>query len=126
MDFSRHGNAITELGAEVGHDVARIFASNNLANLGVKLSSFWTTGGLGDMRVVRKDPLSIEVKNCLDSVSWKLGAQATSCTLKKTFMMTVFEDVLNKSIRIEETECCRRQAPACRFTVSEKLAVSPY
>ena len=117
-DPFRHKEAFIKLGAELGHEVAKIFTTDNLADLATNFSSFWTTGGLGEMKVVQIEPLLIETRNCYDCAGWKLGAVATSCRFKGRFIKTVFEDVLNKSVRIEEIECCRRQAPGCLFNIS--------
>lgn len=117
-DSFRHKEAIIKLGAELGHEVAKIFATDSLADLATQFSLFWTTGGLGEMKVVQTDPLLIQGRNCYDCAGWKLDASPNSCAFKKRFIKTVFDDVLNKSIRIDEMECCRRAAQACLFSVS--------
>ncbi|MBI3022154.1 MAG: hypothetical protein HYY68_00325 [Thaumarchaeota archaeon] len=114
----RHKEAIIKLGAELAHEVAKVFTSDNLADLAAQFSLFWTTGGLGEMRVIQTDPLLIQGRNCYDCAGWKLVASPTSCVFKKRFIKTVFEDVLNRSVRIDEIECCRRMAQACLFSVS--------
>ncbi len=114
----RHREAINKLGEELGHEVAKIFTADNLASLATEFSSFWTTGGFGEMKVIETDPLLIQARNCYDCTGWRMGASAGSCTFKRRFMKAVLEDVLNRSVRIEEIECCRRPAPACLFRVS--------
>lgn len=117
LDPIKYRKAIIKLGEELGHEVAKIFATDNLADLARQFSSFWTKGGLGEMKVVQTDPLLIQGRNCYDCAGWNLSASLTSCTFKKRFIRTVFEDVLKKSVRIDEIECCRRSAPACLFSV---------
>lgn len=116
-DPIRHREAIDKLGEELAHDVASIFTATNLSELAAQFSFFWSGGGLGTMKIVQSEPLLIEVKNCYDCAGWKMNASITACIFKKKFMKTVFEDMLSKSVRIEEIECCRRPAPACLFSV---------
>lgn len=116
-DAVRHREAINKLGEELGHEVAKIFTADDLAGLATEFSSFWKEGGLGEMEVVQTDPLLIRGTNCYDCTGW-LDIAVASCRFKRRFMKTVFEDVLNKPVRIEEIECCRRQAPGCLFNVS--------
>jgi len=110
--------ALEKLGEKLGREIAKIFTASNIADLATKLSSFWTRSGLGEMKVVQSKPLLIEVKNCYDCAGWKVSETPTSCGFKRRLMKTVFGDVLNRSVLVEEIECCRRHSPACLFSVS--------
>jgi predicted hydrocarbon binding protein len=114
-DSQSHHSAIENLGAELGHEVARIVSSRKNKDLLEALTSFWRQNGLGDMAITQTDPLVVRLSNCYDCKRPRDSGHPASCALKRSLLESTFRDSLGPDTRIEEVECCKTGGPACVF-----------
>ena len=104
------------VGSEFGHIVAKnITRSDNPVVLLDEIASFWNSNGLGEMEIVKGQPLTFTVRNCFDC----MGAQAGEplCSFKEGFINAILSERTGGIGMVDEVECCGSGAAACKFKV---------
>ena len=131
LDPSDKRDAIRGIGKVMGSEFARRMIARNFAKSVVAgsqtstqlivsdLSSFWKENGIGEMKVLDKEPLTIGVERCHDCLGWMTGVGVAVCPFKEGVLEAVFEGVLRKKQSVEEVVCCGTLSPSCKFRISE-------
>ncbi|MDG6901357.1 MAG: hypothetical protein JRM80_05285 [Nitrososphaerota archaeon] len=131
LDPSGNRAAIRGIGRVMGSEFAKRMIARNFAKslmvgsqsnaqlLLSDLSSFWKENGIGEMKVLEEEPLTIGIDGCHDCLGWMTGVGVAICPFKEGFLEAVFEDVLKRKQSVEEVECCGTLSPGCKFRVSE-------
>jgi predicted hydrocarbon binding protein len=129
LNPSRNRAAIRGVGKVMGSEFARWMVARNSTQspsvgdksqlLVADLSSFWKDNGIGEMKVVDEEPLTIGIERCHDCLGWMTGVGVAVCPFKEGFLEAVFDDVLESKHSVEEIECCGTLAPCCKFEVTK-------
>ncbi|MDG6988748.1 MAG: hypothetical protein JRN21_05405 [Nitrososphaerota archaeon] len=130
LDPSKNRAAIRGVGKVMGSEFAKWMIARSSAQspavgnhksrlLVAGLSSFWKDNGIGEMKVVDEEPLTIGIERCHDCLGWMTGVGVAVCPFKEGFLEAVFDDVLKSKHWVEETECCGTLSPSCKFEVTE-------
>ncbi|MDG6986027.1 MAG: hypothetical protein JRM73_04695 [Nitrososphaerota archaeon] len=130
LDPTKNKAAIRGVGKVMGSEFAKwMIANSSPQSPGVDscesrlvvtgLSSFWKDNGIGEMKVVEEEPLTIGIEGCHDCLGWMTGVGVPVCPFKEGFLEAVFDGVLNSKHSVEETECCGTLSPSCKFKVTE-------
>jgi predicted hydrocarbon binding protein len=114
-DFHLQKNAVSNLGAELGHEVAKRLATRKKKGFYVELASFWNGSGLGNITVVQTNPIVIKLEGCYDCSISRMSESPLPCTFKMRLLETIFEDFLGATISAQEQECCKSGGTGCVF-----------
>lgn len=73
----------------------------------------WTFAGSGRFRVISRQPLIFELQD--NPVVRGESAAAPICVWHAAVFQRLFNDIVDRDLRCEETRCCAAGAAACRF-----------
>jgi predicted hydrocarbon binding protein len=114
-DFHVQRNAVSNLGAELGREVAKRLAMRRKKSFYAELASFWNESGLGKMTAIQTSPIVIKLEDCYDCSISRMAESPVPCTFKMRLLETIFEDFLGATTSAQEQECCKTGGNACMF-----------
>jgi len=109
--------ALKEIGRDAGRSIAENFSAGDLENLIQEVNEFWSSTGLGSVKLTDDDCLVIE--NCFDCEDMP-DVGETLCSLDEGMIEGIIEDCLGEKVLLKEQECHGSGADHCRFSIEEK------
>ncbi len=105
------------IGSEFGHLVSRNVASSKSPKRVLEeVGAFWTSYGLGNMKIHEEKPMTFTMKDCFDCVGTR--TDETLCGFKEGFISAILDDKSISLGSVREIECCGAGAEACKFVVT--------
>ncbi len=104
--------ALKEIGRDAGITLSNLFDSSDMGELLENISVFWSSNGLGEVKVLTED--TIQVKNCFDC-SGIPEVNETLCSLDEGLLEGIIEGALGIKVNIREEECYGTGHKGCVF-----------
>jgi len=104
------------MGENVGYEISKKIKSQDNDGVMKELSEFWAEQDLGDMRVLKKEPLTVVVKNCYQCSNMQ-NVGRPLCAFDEGVIKSVLENKLDINADVRETECNGTGHKHCKFEV---------
>ncbi|HIH43831.1 MAG TPA: ArsR family transcriptional regulator [Candidatus Methanoperedenaceae archaeon] len=106
-----------KMGFDIGTRISTRFESDTLDSLVEEVSGFWSICKMGDLSLVRRDPLTIKVRDCFDCCNMP-NVGKTLCSLDEGILEGIIRGRLGRACRVKETECFGTGYDHCLFVIS--------
>jgi predicted hydrocarbon binding protein len=108
------------LGEMMGRKVVEKLGDMNLTEVLSELSRLWVTMDIGHLKVVSRDPLTLEVSNCMICGQLAGTGGMYECAFHEGFFHGVFTSCLRKEVQVHQDTNFEGEAGTwCRRFVSD-------
>lgn len=107
-------------GYQIGSVLAPLIADSNLKEKILKMNQFWKKYGLGSMRLVTEEPITLEVKGCFECMDLPVTGHG-ACAFDTGVLSALFADEMQGLVRVTETECYASGFDHCIFIITKRI-----
>jgi predicted hydrocarbon binding protein len=108
-----------EAGVKVGETLYEKVKNQDINKLAENIAKFWDNHNLGNVEVIKLEPLTINVSDCFECKNLpELGRPA--CAFDSGILKAVFSAHFNEEHIVNETKCYAMGDNHCSFTIKNK------
>ncbi|MFH0966947.1 MAG: V4R domain-containing protein [Methanobacteriota archaeon] len=106
-------------GYRIGSTLVPLVADLSLKGKILKMDQFWQKYGLGSMRLISEDPITLEVKGCFECMDLPVTGHGT-CAFDTGILTALFAKEMENLAQVTEVECYSSGFDHCTFIITKK------
>jgi uncharacterized protein len=106
-------------GYRIGSALVPLVYDKNLKGKIQKMDQFWKKYGLGSMRLVAEDPITLEVEGCFECMDLPVTGHG-ACAFDTGILTALFAKEMQNHARVIEVECYSSGFNHCTFIITRE------
>ncbi len=111
-----HEPIMKKIGADIGESLSTNFKSTDLDGVLKDIANFWDTNNMGNVSVIKTDPLTVVIHDCFDCKLMPVVGK-TLCSFDEGLLEGIIFGKLGLNCTIKEIECFGNGYEHCLFVM---------